>query len=73
MARLFTATTCPQCTPVKLLIETQNYDVEIVNVDEVGRDVIRELGVRALPTLQADDGSLVTSPRIIMDFLKENF
>ena len=71
--KLYSAVWCKYCVPIKELIQENNYDIEILDVDEIGRDNVKARGVKQLPTLELDDGSLMTESEVITNFIKENF
>lgn len=72
MSKLFTASWCVNCKPIKSLIESKDYDVEIVDVDE-NPDLVRDSGVRSIPSLLLDDGSLVVGSTKIQEVIKEKY
>lgn len=58
MLKLFTADWCGNCQPIKKFIEDNGYDVEVINVDE-HPDLVRDSGVRSIPSLLLVDGNIV--------------
>ena len=68
--KLFTANWCSQCKPVKQFIDTNNLDVELIDVDtEEGANVASSLGIRGLPTLIDGSNTIVGSK--ILSYLEE--
>ena len=68
--KLFTANWCSQCKPVKQFIDTNNLDVELIDVDtEEGANVASSLGIRGLPTLIDGSNTIVGSK--ILAYLEE--
>ncbi len=71
--KLFSAPWCPHCTPVKNYIIEHNIPIEIVDVDVIGRETAKSLGVKQLPSLQILDGSFLVESQEIMKFIKGSF
>lgn len=72
MSKLFTASWCVNCKPIKALIESKGYDVEVVDVDN-NPTLVRDSGVRSIPSLLLDDGSLVVGSAKIQEVIKEKY
>lgn len=69
--RLFTASWCKPCSTVKDYIAERNItDIEIVDIEtEQGDKTRRELGIRGIPILEKDDGTLLPDSPEIIKFL----
>ena len=68
--KLFTANWCSQCKPVKQFIDSNNLEVELIDVDtEKGANAASALGIRGLPTLVDGDNTLVGDK--VLPYLKE--
>lgn len=61
---LFSATWCSACKPVKAWVETNNVDIDIVDVD-LEPDVVSQFSLRSVPTLVHGDKFYVTNTSII--------
>lgn len=72
MTKLFTASWCVNCKPIKTLIEHGGYEVEVIDVDQCP-DLVRDSGVRSVPSLLLDDGSLVVGSTKIQTVIKEKY
>ena len=70
--KLFTADWCANCQPIKKLIEERGYDVDIINVDKYP-DVVRDCGVRSVPTLVLDTGVSVVGSIEIRRVIEETY
>lgn len=70
MTKLFTASWCVNCKPIKTLIEHGGYEVEVIDVDQCP-DLVRASGVRSVPSLLLDDGSLVVGSTKIMQAMEK--
>lgn len=68
--KLFSASWCTYCTPVKKYIEENNLDVEIINVDD-NKEMTKAAGIRGIPALQLSDGSIMTESKAIISYLSE--
>lgn len=51
---LFTATWCNPCKDLKKWLDTQDFNIELVDVDE-NRDLAKHHGVRGIPCLSDND------------------
>lgn len=67
--KLYSASWCPHCQPVKLFIEQKKLGVLIVDVDTVNPGKLLEKGVTQIPCLEKDDGSLMYESKDILKFL----
>lgn len=70
MTKLFTADWCVNCQPIKQLIKTKGYPVDVVNVDEQP-ELVRASGVRSIPSLVLGDGSVVVGTEVIKNKIEE--
>ncbi len=69
---LFSASWCGYCQPVKQLIERNELPVEIVDIDEQF-DKAAEAGVKGIPAIQLEDGTLMRESQDIIKMLKDEF
>lgn len=69
---LFSAPWCTYCTPVKKFIEQHNLPVSIVDIDQ-DFEQAQAAGVRGIPALLMENGSLKTESKEIIALLKEEF
>lgn len=69
---LFSAPWCTYCTPVKMLIETNNLPVNIIDIDK-DFESAQAAGIRGIPALLLEDGTLMTESKNIIAFLQEEF
>lgn len=69
---LFSAPWCAYCQPVKQLIEKNNLPVAVVNIDE-DFESASNAGVRGIPAILLEDGTLKTESKDIITMLKEEF
>lgn len=68
--KLFTATWCNYCKPVKQLIEENKLDVEIVDIDQDSAQAL-SANITQIPALMQGDGSILVESESIMKTLKE--
>lgn len=68
--RLFTASWCRYCQPVKHLIQDNDLNIEIVDIDESPNLAIDEQ-IKQLPTLVFDDGEHMLESEDITKYIKE--
>lgn len=72
MIYLFTAKWCGQCAPVKKYIEDNNFNIQLIDVDD-NFDKAELYGVKGLPTLVIIDGEVkqpISGAANILKFLK---
>lgn len=72
--KLFTATWCTNCTPVKKKIEEKDLKVQMLDLDQFPQDA-RRYGIRGLPTLVIEEGDeveLVVGAEKILAVLEES-
>ena len=69
---LFSAPWCTYCTPVKTLIETHNLPVTIIDIDK-DFESAQAAGIRGIPALRLEDGSILKESRAIIALLQEEF
>lgn len=67
--RLFVGKTCIPCKKLKEWLATEGIEVPQVVVDD-NMDEAEELGIKSLPTLVLDDGTLVKGSENIMTYFK---
>lgn len=67
--KLYSASWCPHCQPVKAYIEQKRPDVEVVDIDMAPAAEINALGLKQIPCLQKDDGTLMYESKDILKFL----
>lgn len=71
---LFSADWCSSCTPVKKVIEQKRYPVNVLSIDsDEGEHAAHAAGVRQIPALQLEDGTLLTESNAILNILKDVF
>lgn len=66
--KLFTATWCKFCQPVKQYIEENNMDVEIVDIDKEVAQTI-EYSIHQIPALVMSDGTVIVESEVILSQL----
>ncbi len=69
---LFSAAWCTYCQPVKKLIEENNLPVRIVDIDEDFEEA-QKAGVRGIPVIRLEDGTMMRESRDIINMLKGKF
>ena len=69
---LFSAKWCAYCQPVKKLIEDNNLPVRIVDIDE-DFETAQAAGVRGIPVIRLEDGTMMRESRDIINMLKGKF
>ena len=69
---LFSAKWCAYCQPVKQLIEDNNLPVRVVDIDEEF-DEAQAAGVRGIPVIRLEDGTMMRESRDIINMLKGKF
>lgn len=70
--KLFTASWCKFCKPVKQYIEENGLDVEIMDIDEEV-DQVLEYSITRIPALVMPDGTVIVESEVILSQLKEFF
>lgn len=70
MTKLFTASWCATCVPIKRFIKENNLGVEIIDVDE-HPDMVVSYGLRSVPTIVLDNGDLVSKTDNIKKVLEQ--
>lgn len=70
--KLFTAGWCSNCQPIKKLIEEKGYDIDIIDVDKYPT-IVRDSGVRSIPSLLLDNGDLVVGSENIRRVIEETY
>lgn len=68
--KLFTASWCNFCKPVKQYIEENSLDVEIVDIDKEVDEVL-EYSITQIPALAMSDGTVIVESEVILSKLKE--
>lgn len=66
---LVTSSHCGPCKMVKKVIETEKIAIEIKNVDDDPQFAI-DRGIRSVPALILDDGSIENNMKKIIDIIK---
>lgn len=69
---LFSASWCSNCTLPKTLIAENNLPVDVLDIDE-NFDRAAEAGVKQIPALLLEDGTLMLESRDITKFLAEEY
>lgn len=68
--KLYSASWCNNCTPMKLWLKQMAVDFEVVNIDDEDQDVLDSYPIKALPTL-TDDVSVLAVGDNIKKFILE--
>lgn len=69
---LFSASWCGFCAAPKQLITENDLPVDIVDIDEQF-EIATNAGVKGIPALQLEDGTLMRESADIIAFLKEQY
>lgn len=67
--RLFSATWCGYCKPVKAYVAQKRKDVEVVNIDTLSTEEINKLSLQQIPALQKEDGTIMYESKDILKYL----
>lgn len=71
MLKLFTASWCKYCQPVKKMVEERGLLVQIVDIDH-SPELAIQAKVKQIPALQMEDGSIMLESQLITEYLLAN-
>lgn len=67
--RLFSASWCTNCTPIKDYINSNNINCEVLDLDSSFEEA-QKLGVRGIPALVTNEDSVIVGQANVLNFLR---